>query len=417
MIKLKVISFSHKILISIRNYCSIVWQNANNNPVMVQVLRNDQLNTYFLNSFWAGVLALVAGMVIGVFLGILVGILILVYHWIVFQFGFKAIYPNGRWKDYIEYRQNRDNRAYFIQTRGGAINLDDILNAIDDSSNGINPIIEFLKNQCFRKPGFYRVKPSKWDHVIKRLKKLGLLKWIFVGGKKIGIVSLDSFLLQVLNLSSLSFQLPLLGSLSLSIFEISKAKLLFNILGLAALIGVSSFVLFFGCIHLIALNFGLTSLAAISAEQASIGAMSLIATMTVYVVGQFAPPNCSNLAEYLKDANVVDGQIRIRRSDFELGNNDKGGVIVYSPPPITEIELVDNPVDLPVPDHSFLKDPYFRNYSPRKQVKNWKDLFEQIDTILEEIDMEDLDFTSPTPTYVRFREGLAEFLEEGGGLE
>ncbi|MGL5135110.1 MAG: hypothetical protein ACRC78_21470, partial [Planktothrix sp.] len=283
--------------------------------------------------------------------------------------------------------------------------------------NGINPIIEFLKNQCFRKPGFYRVKPSKWDHVIKRLKKLGLLKWIFVSGKKIGIVSLDSFLIQVLNLSSLSFQLPLLGSVSLSIFEISKAKLLFNIIGLATVISVSSLVMVFTLIHMLALNFGLMGLAAVTAEQASIGAMSLIASMTVYVVGQFAPPNCSNLAEYLEDANVVNGKIRIRRSDFELANNDKDGVILYSPPPITGIELVENPVDLPVPDHSILKDPYFRNYSPRKQVKNLKDLFEQIDNILEEIDLEDLDFTSPTPTYVRFREGLAEFLEEGGGLE
>jgi len=418
MIKLKLLNFSHKVLISIRNYWSIVWQNANNNPVMVQIVQDGVSYTYFLNSFWAVGLALGLGLLIGLLIGLLVSVVILVYHWMVFQFGFKSIFPNARWKDYLDYRENRDNPKHLMKTRGGAISLDDVLNAIDDSSNAINPIVQFLKNQCFRRTGFYRVKPLKWNHVIHRLNKLGLVKWIIVGGKKIGIVSLDSFLLQVLNFSSLSFQLPLVGTVSFSIFEVSKAKLVFNILGLATVVGVGSLFLSFVCIYLIAVNCGLISLAAISAEQASISAVNLIASVTVYVLGQFAPPNCSNLAEYLADANLVNGKIRIRRSDFQLGDNENE-IIVYSRPPITGIEFVDNPIDLPVPDGSIFKDRHFADYSPRTRVKKWKDLYKQIDKILDDMEIEDLDldFTSPSPTYVRVKEEVAKFVEEGGGLE
>lgn len=415
MIKPQIYTLSHKVIISIRNYWSIVWQNANKNPVMFQIVQDGVSYTYFLNSFWAVILALCWGAIWGIIIGLLVSVLILVYHWMVFQFGFKSIFSNARWKDYINYRENRDNRKHLIKTRGGAISMDDVLNAIDDSSNGINPIVQFLKNQCFRRPGFYRVKPLKWNHVIHRLNKLGLVKWIIVGGTKIGIVSLDSFLLQILNFSSLSFQLPLVGTVSFSIFEVSKVKLVFNILGLATVVGVGSVFLSFFCVYLIALTCGLINLAAFSAEQASIWAVNLIASMTVYVLGQFAPANCSNLAEYLADANLVNGKIRIRRSDFQLGDNENG-IIVYSRPPITGIEFVDNPVDFPVADLSIFKDRHFADYSPRTRVKEWKDLYEQIDKILDDMEMEDLDFISPSPIYERVKEEVAKFVEEGGGL-
>lgn len=382
------------ILSLVKDYLSILWQSSNQNSILIFISRGDMCLGYMMNALWGIPLAILLSILIGILVSGVIIFGTLLWQYILYRFGFKSIQPSASWGDYVRYK-NAPHR-YRIETRGGEISIDALISSIDETAHSINPIIKFIKDQCFREPGFYLARLPEWLAVIKSLEQLGLVKWLLIKGKRIGVIGVDAFLIQVLRLSSLRLQVPIIGSVSVSISDLSRQKMLFNILGLAAIVFLGSAFFSLSLSYLILNRLGFIVLGGVARKYASSSALWVITAITVYATGQFVPPQCDKLAGYLDHVNLVNGKIKIQIPFLELEMDDNS-ILIYSPPPITGIEPVDIPVEeMPTLGSLFkVKVRRFANYVARRQVKKFSEFVEELGA---EDDF-DLSYPATAPIY------------------
>ena len=382
---------------------AIVRQNLNRTSTVIRITNPSAIYTLALSNFWSLIVALLLSVIVGLILGLAISGFIGATEYLFYYFKFRTIDKSATWDDYLRYRANPKN--YYVQTRGGSIAITDILEAIDASHNAINPVLAFLKRHCFDKPGFYKINLTRWAKVVKSLNKIGLVRWFLFKGQWVGLISIDSFLVEALKLSSLTFKVPAIGNVELGIYEFSNTKLLFNLFGLITVIsfGVLSSALM--VIEFVLTQIGLRTLAAIAGQYAASSGVGLLAAVSVYYIGQFSPPNCQNFADYMVEGSVRDGKIQIPISEFA---NKEPKVFMYVPPS-PEIEVL--PVDMSSTETlkeiptlgSILKERHFGNYLPRRQLKK----LEEVQDLLE------VDVTpSDAPIFQRLKEKVVEVFHE-----
>jgi|JI81BgreenRNA_FD_contig_71_153133_length_3495_multi_2_in_0_out_0_1 hypothetical protein len=406
---LKVSKIIKTLLSSVKNYGGIVRQNLTKPWTFIRINNENWIYEAILSKAWTLVIIIGSIIVVGVIIGVLLAGFILVCEYLVYKFWFqKDVHKSATWKQYIEFRANP--KDYVIETRGGAIMITDLVEVIDSSSNRLQGILSFIKTRCFSQPGVYKVNLGKWEALIKSLNKYGLIRWILFQGKSIGFVELDAFLLRALLFSGVSFTVPVIGNVQLGIYEFSRAKLLFNILGLLAVITFGTSFVSLSVIRLILNLAGFKTLGSVAGHYASSSSVGLIAVLSVYLVAELIPPQCSNFAEYLEDAGMQNGKIQLPLP--ELMDKERS-VFFYVTPQPNEIEVFQNPAKLSGNEMatemptlgSLFKERHFADYVPRQQVKKFGEL-------LEDSDFNSLPSPSEAPRVQRLGEKILEILEE-----
>jgi hypothetical protein len=378
--------------------------NIHRTTTVIRITNDMTISTYFLSTLWTCIMGLGFALVVGSIGTVVLCAAVLSYEYLFFRLRFKSVLPSATWQQYLEYRENPEN--YAIETRGGTIRVVEMLNALEEAQAKINPLLGFIQSYCFRKPGLYKVNLSKWSDVINSLNKLGLIKWFALPAKSIGYISLDAFLFAVFQASNfITFRLPVIGSVEILMYELSRSKLLFN---LVALLSVVTFVsLFVGSAlsGLILTRLGFVGLGTRFGGYASSFSVASITALSVFVGGQFAPPYCRSYAEYLKEVEMVNGQIQIPGA--ELDNYD---VLLYVPS--KEIEFVDIPVDpsgIDIPTLGSLekleKPDVHPNLRRRGQTKQTK-YFREIQEVFEDSDVNPLSCPSDAPIIERMKQSV-----------
>jgi uncharacterized membrane protein len=302
--------------------------------------------------------------------------------------------PSATWKQYLEYIESPD--TYAVQTRGGSILVLEMLEALETVQ--INPILGFIQSYCFRRPGVYKINLSKWSEVIKALDKLGLITWFSLQGKSIGLLNVSTFLLAVFKGSNfITFTLPVIGSVQILMYELSRTKLLFNIVALLSVMTFTTLWVGAALTQLILTRFGFVAAGARAGQYASSFFGVAIGAIGTYAGGQFVPPQCESFAEYLKEVEMMNGKIPIPLSEL-----DSQDVILYVPP--KEIELVDIPVD-PSPTLGSLErgdNSIARRNLRGPQTKQ----FREIEQVFDHSDANLLSCPTDAPIFQRMKEGI-----------
>lgn len=375
--------------------------NFNRTSTIVHIASGNEITMYALNSLWTGIISLCLALLIGTFGAVLFSGCYLFYHYLFYRFRFKAVLPSATWKDYVEYRESPEKCV--VKTRGGDILVIDVLGALENAQ--INPLLGFIQSYCFSETGIYKINLTKWSDVIKSLDKLGLITWFGFQGKSIGLLTVDAFLLQAYKLSNFSVTLPVIGTVTVRIWEFSRAKLLFNIVSLLTMVTFGTLWVGTAVSQLILTRLGFVVAGAHIGQYASSFFGVAIGAVSTYGVGQFAPPNCESFADYLKDVEVVNNKIQIPFS--ELDNKD---VLFYVTPP-TEIELVDIPVDpsgIEMPEMPTLGSLERRDNSiARRNLRGPQTKhFREIEPVFDNSDANLLSCPTDAPIFQRMKEGI-----------
>lgn len=381
-----------EIVLFLKKWFATLGQNLNRTTTVIRISNGLTISTYFLSTLWTLILGVSFAVVVGSIGALVVSAGVLSYQYLFYRFRFKSVVPSGTWHDYLEYRAKPD--TYAIETRSGTLLVSDMLSALDAAQ--VNPLLGFIQSYCFREPGVYKINLARWSDAIKSLNKLGLIKWFVLNGKSIGLVSLEAFLLAAFHFSNLSFRLPVIGTVEIGIHELSRTKLIFNICALLSVMISSSLFVGSALIYLILTRLGFIGLGTRAGQYASSFYVASMSTLSLFLVGQFVPPHCESLAEYLEDVPVVNGKIPIALSQLE--NND---VIFYVPP--KEIEFVDIPVDssgIEIPTVGSLEGPHFHGNLRRRQTKH----FREIQELFEDSDVNPLSCPSDAPIFERMKE-------------
>ena len=369
-------------------------KNLNRTTTVIRISNGTTVSTYFLSTLWTGISSIYVALLIGTCGAVLFSGCYLFYQYLLYRFRFKAVLPSATWKDYLEYRKSPE--TYYVQIRGGSILVLEILEALETVQ--INPILGFIQSYCFRRPGVYKINLSKWSDVIKALDKLGLITWFSLQGKSIGLLNVSTFLLALFNGSNfITFTLPVIGSVQVLMYELSRTKLLFNIVALLSVMTFTTLWVGAALTQLILTRFGFVAAGARAGQYASSFFGVAIGAIGTYAGGQFVPPQCESFAEYLKEVEMVNGKIPIPLSEL-----DSQDVILY------EIELVDIPVDpsgIEMPTLGSLErrdNSIARRNLRGPQTKQ----FREIEQVFDNSDANLLSCPSDAPIFQQMKEGI-----------
>jgi hypothetical protein len=365
------------LLKKLSNYALAVWESANSGGLIISVESNGISSISYFNSLTAPIAAIGVGILLGIILGaVVVGCMVL-YQSIRYNLFFKKkIMPNGSWDDFQRYEQ--DPKQFIIKTRGGDISSDDIQTAIDviDEGLGIEKIGQFIKRQCFEKPGFYLMNARWSSKVLKQLKRLGIIKEIVLKNSPstIKLISVDAFLYSASTISVTLLRIPYINNninVTLTFVEFSKLKLFFNIFVLGGASLTSMLVVF---------NLMLTTsvwfLPIISSTpgyalipSVTSSAQTLMLLASTYYYGHFLFwPNCNNFAKRIEGVTVdSDGQVL-----FPEPISD-GSIIIDVPPSRTGAKTHDDFVDK-VPASQIMQGSIFNNDGPIDKPSTLGDL-------------------------------------------
>ena len=367
--------------------------NLHRTTTVICITNGMTRTTYFMSTLWTCIIGLCLALVVGSIVAVVGSAGVLSYEYLFYRFRFKSVVPSGTWADYIKYRANPE--TYSIETRSGSILVIDMLSAIESAQ--INPLLGFIQSYCFSEPGVYKINLAKWSDAIKSLNKLGLIKWFILTGKSIGLVSLEAFLFAAFQGSNfITFTLPIIGSVQVLMYELSRTKLLFNIFALISVITFGTLFVSSALTQLILTRLGFVVLGTRVGGYASSFSVASSTALLAYAIGQFVPPHCESYAEYLEDVPVVNGKITIPLSEL-----DSQDVIVYVPR--KEIEVVDIPVDpsgIDIPTLGSLEKPDVRRNLRRRQTKH----FREIQEVFEDSDVNPLSCPSDAPIFERMKE-------------
>jgi hypothetical protein len=387
-----------KIIIFLRTMIETFKKNLNRTTTVIRISNDMTQYTYFLSTLWTGISSVCVALLIGTFGAVLISGCYLFYQYLFYRFRFKAVLPSATWKDYLEYRESPE--TYAVKTRGGSILVLEMLEALETVQ--INPILGFIQSYCFGRPGVYKINLRKWSEVIKELNNLGLITWFSLQGKSIGLLNLDTLLLAVFKGSNfITFTLPVIGNVQILIYELSRAKLLFNIVALLSVMTFTTLSVGAALTQLILTRFGFLVAGARAGQYASSFFGVAIGAIGTYAGGQFVPPQCESFAEYLKEVEMVNGKIPIPLSEL-----DSQDVILYVPP--KQIELVDIPVD-----PSGIEMPELGSIERRDNSITRRNLrgpqtkqFREIEQVFDNSDANQLSCPTDAPIFQRMKEGI-----------
>lgn len=367
------------LLKKLSNYALAVLQSANSGGLVLSIESNGISSMSYFNSLTAPLAAISVGVVFGIILGTLVVGLMVLYQSIRYNLFFKKkIMPNGSWEDFRRYEQNP--KQFILKTRGGDISSDDIQTAIDviDEGLGIEGIGQFIKRQCFEKPGFYLMNARWSSKVLKQLKRLGIIKEIVLknSSTSIKLISVDAFLYSASTISFTLLKVPYISNninVTLTFVEFSKLKLFFNIFVLGGASLTSMLVAF----NLV-LRTSVWFLPIISSTpgyalipSVTSSAQTLMLLTSTYYYGHFLLwPNCNNFAQRIEGVTVdSDGQIVFT----SLKPIADGSIIIDVPPSRTGATTHDDFVDK-VPASQTMQGSIFNNDGPIDKPSTLGDL-------------------------------------------
>lgn len=389
---MKIITFVIKIIETFK-------ANINRTTTVIRIRNGLTISTYFLSTLWTCIMGLGFALVVGSIGAVVLCAALLSYEYWFYRLRFKSVLPSATWQDYLNYRKSPD--TYAIQTRGGTIRVVEMLDALEEAQAQINPLLGFIQSYCFRKPGLYKVNLSKWSDVINSLDKLGLIKWIVLPAKSIGYISIEAFLLAVFQASNfITFRLPVIGSVEILMYELSRTKLVFNLFALLSVVTFASLFVGSALSRLILTRLGFVGLGTRVGGYASSFSVASITALSAFFVGQFAPPHCTSYAEYLKEVEMVNGQIPIPGA--ELDNYD---VLLYVP--TKEIEFVDIPVDpsgIDIPTLGSLEKLEKPDVHPNLRRRGQTKYFREIQEVFEDADVNPLSCPSDAPIIERMKQ-------------